>query len=252
MKRLMMLTMLASVSAAGCVVEVSDDPDARRQVTPDAGPPAPDAIPAPDAEVPFNGILDVTWAPDPACPAVDSVVEVIAVERTTEVRNVDIYPCSALGATIEDYPAGTYDVWVEVTDAAGVTLLAQSTSLEAVVTTHDVAVLLDIPTVLINDGYMTVTWNFVDSVGGVLTCADVFSASVDVLATVAGTTEATSDVWNCVDGVGTTSPLPIDDYTVVVEVLNEADEALEVSASKPVSIEFGNQFVDLGNYTFEF
>ena len=94
------------------------------------------------------------------------------------------------------------------------------------------------------------TWTLVDG-GGAITCGDAGSDGVEVLATLAGTTSATADIFNCTDGSATTSEVPIGTHTVVVNVL-DGQTSLGQSMPREESITFGNELVDLGNFEFSF
>lgn len=199
---------------------------------------------------PAGGTLDVSWSVSPACPAGASA-EIISRPTTGEDFS-DIYNCSDLKG-LADVPLGDYLVWVEIVDASNV-VLAKSNSIAAGLTIEGDVALVDLPQFPVNTGTLGASWSLVDSSNGVLSCADVGSGGVDILATLAGTTEAVSDVWNCTDGSGVTGPLDVGQYKYVVEVLNTATPplALDVSAEKTATIAHGNEHIDLGNFEFQF
>ena len=219
------------LQAAGCII-TTDDPD----------------------EV-VGGSFNVSWSVTGGCPTADAAVEVISQNRAVAAdKFTDIYNCTDGGGVTALMPLGDYDVWVEVTDAAGTTLLAQSNLAAGSLIADGDLVNVAIDPFHGDMGFFGVTWNLVDTAGTALTCAEVFSGGVDIVATVAGTSDATADLFNCEDGQGVTDPLALGTYTVVVEILDQETPpgALGISTAVDESITFGNELVDLGNKEFEF
>lgn len=197
------------------------------------------------------GSFDVAWSTDGACPD-GAAAEIISLDVTTQERFTDIYNCSDGAGVTAGLPLGLYDVWVEITSADGNSLFAQSNAVQGSLTRDGDLLPINVPAFPINDGYFGLTWSLLDGGGAALTCADVFSGGVDIVATSASTSEALVDVFNCEDGTGVSAKYPIDTYTIVVDVLDENDAALGSSVAREESITFGNELVDLGNFDFTF
>lgn len=197
------------------------------------------------------GSFNVAWASTGACPA-DAAAEVISQNQSTGEVFTDIYFCTdGIGSTAS-LPLGTYDVWVEITSDDGSALFAQSNAVSATLALDGDFVAVDIPVFPMDEGYFGLTWSLLDGGGNALTCAEVGSAGVDIVATSASTSEAIVDVFNCEDGTGISAEYPIDTYTIVVDVLDSQDAALGSSVAREESITFGNELVDLGNFDFTF
>tara|TARA_R110002096_G_scaffold239101_1_gene430694 strand:- start:53187 stop:53945 length:759 start_codon:yes stop_codon:yes gene_type:complete len=250
MKNLTFLTALllgGLLHTTGCIITDNGDDDDTGGRAPDAG-----VVITPDAAVAGNSAMSVAWTLDPGCPEDTSAAEVIAQNQVTDEFFTDIYDCLDGGGTTAELPLGSYDVWVEITNSAGDGLFAVSNAVTVVLDTDGAVENVTIPTFLVNDGFFGLTWSLVDTGGTPLTCAEVFSGGVDIVSTKASTSEALVDVFDCEAGEGVTAPLPIDAYTIVVEVLNENDAALGTSEARDVDITFGNELVDLGNFEFTF
>ena len=230
------------LQTAGCIIVDDDDDNGGG-----GGNPA-------DAGIDELGTaaMSVSWTLDPGCPEDTSAAEVIAQNRSTDEVFVDIYNCIDGGGQTAQLPLGSYDVWVEITNDAGDALFAQSNAVDVSLDTDGAVETVTIPSFLVNDGFFGLTWSLVDAGGAALTCAEVFSGGVDIIATNASTSEALVDVFNCEDGAGVTSPVPVASYTIVVDVLDKSDAALGTSVPRDEDIEFGNQLVDLGNFDFTF
>ena len=197
------------------------------------------------------GSFNVTWQSTGACPA-DAAAEVISQNRATNEVFTDIYFCTDGVGSTASLPLGDYDVWVEITSDDGSALFAQSNALSASLNFDGDFVGVDLPTFPMDEGYFGLTWSLLDGGGNALTCAEVFSGGVDIVATSASTSEAIVDVFNCEDGSAVSAEYPIDTYTIVVDVLDENDAALGSSVARDESITFGNELVDLGNFDFTF
>jgi hypothetical protein len=88
--------------------------------------------------------------------------------------------------------------------------------------------------------------------GGEISCADAGAGGVASLATSASTGTGFEDIFTCEDGQGTTRLIPVDDYTVVVSVLDNNDAALGTSNPRQESIDVDGEVVDLGDFNFTF
>ena len=98
-------------------------------------------------------------------------------------------------------------------------------------------------------------WTLVDdATNDPVTCAEVVAGSVEVISTpVGGGGTGLSDIFDCTDAEGVTDKLPLDSYTVVVEVLEEGTElSLGTSEPRTENLDYGNELIDLGNFEFAF
>ena len=229
MNKLALTALLSAMllQVAGCIITTDDDP--------------------------VGASFDVAWQLSDGCPTSDAAAEVIAQDRATNERFTDIYNCVDGAGVTALLPLGDYDVWVEITDFNGDTLLAQSNSVSASLNVDGDIVPVSIAAFPGSAGFFGLTWSLVDdSSGAALTCADVFSGGVALTATLANTTDFVDNVWDCEDGQGVTAPIALGTYTVVVSVLDESDLSLGDSVPVDESLTFGNELVDLGNKEFSF
>lgn len=161
---------------------------------------------------------------------------------------IDLYDCAdgSGDATLE---AGRYRVTLSIVSHDGADIYASSTEAVVDLGETDQAAAFSI---VRDGGYFSLAWNLVgETSGDPLDCDDVTAlAGVEMIATLAGSTDATSDIWDCVDGVGTTAALPAGMYTVSVDALDETNAALGTAPTladreiKPL-----NQVTHLGTVT---
>ncbi len=153
----------------------------------------------------------------------------------------DLYDCVDGGGTAMDLPLGSYTVWVEITDDAGVDLYAQSET-ATVNLTSDGQVATAVYTIENVNGFFDVAWTF----SGGDTCASAATEDgISILATLGGTTAATDDLYDCEDGGATTPAVPIGSYVVEVYLINAANASLGGAAEIQTSIDYGNEYVEL-------
>ncbi len=161
---------------------------------------------------------------------------------------IDLYDCvDGLGdATLE---AGRYRVTLSIVSHDGSDVYASS--IEAVIDLGETDQAASF-SIVRDGGYFSLAWNLVgETSGDPLECDDVTSLDgIEMVATLAGSVEAISDIWNCDDGAGTTAALPAGMYTVSVDALDEGNAALGVAPTladreiKPL-----NQVTYLGTVT---
>ncbi|MCP4443946.1 MAG: hypothetical protein GY811_01190 [Myxococcales bacterium] len=200
------------------------------------------------------GSFDVSWSSDSECPAGASA-EVFSQDKITEQVFTDIHSCADGSGAAVDLPLGDYDVWVDITSDDGDTLYAQSFAEEASIDVDGerVLVALDIGT-----GFFGLTWDLLDTQGFPLgttieaACDEVFAGGVDIVATMASTTYALVEVFDCGEGEGVSAPLYLGDYTLVVDVLDTDDAALGTSDPRDETLSVADAVVDLGNFEFKF
>lgn len=203
--------------------------------------------------------FDVTWNltegdSETAAACADYGIETIQVvsEPTSGSQYIDLYTCSTGFDATAPLPLGDYTVWVNALDA-GDNMIAQSNSQAATLDLGNELVPLTF-TFPVDGGFFALTWTLVDdATNDPVTCTEVGAAGgVDVLATIVDTTTAFDDIFDCEDGEGVTAKVDVADYTVVVNVLNANEEALGTSNPRTVSIDYGNELEDLGNFEFAF
>lgn len=148
------------------------------------------------------------------------------------------------------FEAGTYTFWAEyINDYGGTVTVIDATN----------SILLDLDgstdvnvNLAVGNGFFAYNWALEDEQqNAIASCADVIGqAGVSMLATIAGTTTAYDDVFNCVDGFNSPSPvpsdpLPIGDYVISGSILNSAGEALGTSEAQNVTLNEGNEYKEL-------
>jgi hypothetical protein len=184
------------------------------------------------------------------CPGDLSTATVISVNDATGEQFIDAFDCvDGVGVT-GLLPAGPYTVAVDILDEADVLFaqsLADTTAVDDGFTT--VVPTFEFPA---DGGFFELTWTLTDDTRD-LTCAEVAATDVTVFSTpITSGGAALQDVYNCEDGVGRTGKIPVDSYEVIVSLFDAVGNDLGDSLPREVSIDFGNQFEDLGNFEFVF
>ena len=139
---------------------------------------------------------------------------------------IDLFDCVAGHGTSAPLPPAVYQTWVEITNTNNTSVYAQSLSAIVDVTITDKTFSADI---LVDGGYFDLAWNLVGaSTNAPLTCAQAgATGGVEAISTmVSGTGMAFTDRYSCEDHQGITSGLPAATYTVSVDALNSADQAV--------------------------
>ena len=135
---------------------------------------------------------------------------------------IDLFNCADGTGTSAPLAAGTYQSWIAITSHDGSMTYAQSLSATVDLTTSDKTLTADIYT---DGGYFQWAWTLVGAhTGSPLTCADVPTENgPEITSTVSGGPMAYSDDFNCGDGQGVTSVLPMGSYTCAFDLIdNEA------------------------------
>lgn len=195
--------------------------------------------------------FDVAWSVNGGCPT-NAAAEIISMDTLSGEMFKDVYNCADGRGVTSPLPLGDYDVWVEITDDQRSITRGQSLATAVSLDFDGDIVAVDVPPFDLFAGFFGFTWTLVDSAGNPETCANVFSGGVDVISTLADTNEALVDVFNCEDGSATTNGLLLGLYTVVVDILDEADEPLGTSVPREESLVTDQEVVDLGNFEFTF
>ncbi len=188
------------------------------------------------------GFFDVSWTTAGSC-VTDGLATVISQNVATQERFADAFACADGAATTNGLPLGDYNVWVELSDSTGAEIVAQSTSQAGVLTFDG-----DRPALafVLDTASFGFTWSFS---GGGANCADAGADGVDIIATMANTTQAWVTIHNCTAGSATSDPLFLGTYTLIVDLLS-GDDPLGSSAPREGTLATANELVDIGNFEF--
>jgi hypothetical protein len=167
-----------------------------------------------------------------ACPAGYDTVSLISQRIDSSGGDVgqptiDLYDCSN-GTGEATLPAGRYRVSISVATQNGASTYASSTSAIVDLGADD----KNVDFAIFNDGgYFSVAWNLVGATTNTpLQCDDVAGLNgVELVATLTGSTTATSDIWDCEDDLGVTAPLAAGTYSVSIDALNDTNAALGIA-----------------------
>ena len=270
MKKLVFATLLCGSVAqlGGCIIVGDDSGDNPPP------PPPPDANDTqPDASLPppGPGAFLVTWTLLGGEPVDDVQSEVSCRPDTPDIRitadpdpnvpddeDIYLYDCSLGGGPADELPAGTYDVWVDLLDADG-NMIAQSDAKLGVPLDFDEEVELDF-VFSIDRGTFGVAWEILEN-GAPSSCDAVGATDVSLLLTVADNQELSDDyLLDCADGKGESGPLPLFDYVASLALVDVGPDPQDPSDDivfdqlEPITnltLEYGNDFVDLGTVTFD-
>lgn len=250
MKNLVLGTLLSGVVAqlgTGCII-VSDDGGS-------GNPPLPEP-----------GAFSVTWTllggnaqGEVTCPPNGVEMRIIADSNGEAAGGQDIYryDCVDYEGLADMLEPGVYDVWVELLDD-NENLVALSDIQTGLTLDYDEVVPLDFE-FSVDRGVFGLTWTVLDAGAPAGSCADVGANSVTLLVTLAGTTEGDDFYLDCDAGQGTSGPLPLGDYVGLANLVDVGpdpqdprdDIVLGASQARNVSLDYGNHFNDLGNFTFD-
>jgi len=159
---------------------------------------------------------------------------------------IDLFNCTDNSGVSAPLPPQNYITWLEVTDHSGATVYAQSLSQIVDVTDVDKAVTFPI----LNDGgYFELAWNLVGAVSNSTLSCSVAPGGVEAVSTVSGTSQMVSDIFTCSDGSGVTAPLLAAAYTVSVDAMNSAMQAVGVAPAINGTVQVQNQVTKLGTIT---
>lgn len=242
MKNLVFAALLAGglTQATGCIITSDDD----------------DPVTTSSFLVTWNLESGLTTPPG-AIGCGDAGVDTIRTisEPTGAAQIVDLFDCADGTHETAPLPLRNYTVWVEALDAAEALVAQSFASEETLFDANPVGVTFTFP---VDIGYFGLTWTITEN-GSPATCGA--NDALSVLSTPVGSSgTGYDDIFDCVDGTGTTTaPLALDDYTVVVALLDDMgtvdtgdDFVYGQSEPRVEGIDFGNHLVDLGNFEFEF
>jgi hypothetical protein len=154
---------------------------------------------------------------------------------------IDLFDCAAGTGTTAALAPAYYDEWVEITDHAGSTELAQSAS------SHDSGQVIDLTTtdvmyktsVVVNGGQFGLSWSLVGAqTNQPLTCAQAgATGGVEAIATVSGGTMSADDIFDCENPtLPLTAPYPAGTYTVSVDALNAQMQSIGTAPTIPNAV----------------
>jgi hypothetical protein len=159
---------------------------------------------------------------------------------------IDLFNCDEFSGTAE-HPIDRYEVFMEITTATNSGLYADTPSVIVDLAPNDVTVT---QTIIDDGGFFYFDWALRGAVtNDMLTCTDALADSVDITATVSGTSQAFSDVFNCAQGGGYTAGLVAGPYTLSISALDSADLAIGVAPAMNATIRAPNKTTDLGLIT---
>lgn len=161
--------------------------------------------------------------------------ELDATLRPVGAPIIDLFNCSDMAGITAALPPSWFEVYVNITDHSGASLYAQSAGAFVDVTTVNMSV--NIPTILNDGGYFHFQWALVgQSSGAPLSCASAgATGGVEAISTdVSSPSNAVTDIFNCTEGTnvdagigeGFTAGLPAATYTVSIDALNSAMQAI--------------------------
>ena len=159
---------------------------------------------------------------------------------------IDLFDCLDGRHTSAALPPDIYQVWLEVVTDDSQKLYAQSTAKLVDVIERDAVFSAQI----LNDGgYFLLDWQLRgEESNELVSCAGV--DSVEIASTIAGSTEAVADKFDCTDGSGLTAGLLNGTYTISVAALTRDDRSLGTApaqTNKPILNR--NRVTDLGLIT---
>ncbi|WP_428264403.1 hypothetical protein [Haliangium sp.] len=160
----------------------------------------------------------------------------------------DLFDCRDGAGSIDVLAPGQYDIWVDLLDQDGY-LVAQSGYQRLDLDIGDERALgFDIS---LDRGSFGLTWSLTDGERA-LGCREVKAERVWVASTLLGS-DGTSydDMFTCVDGQAVTPGLPLGDYRVSVNLLDQQGEPMQAPVILEDSLEIGNDFKDLGHFEFD-
>jgi len=172
--------------------------------------------------------------------------------------------CSDGSATAKPYDPGTYTIEVDVFDANDNLIARSESTTEDLTAGENIDATFDID---VANSFFDLSWTFMNEAGTqTVSCDPAGGESVDVLGTIAGTTDGADTVFDdCSKGDGgsvTTAGFPVagqTDYTISVSWLgpapdpNHPNDRPAIATANPITktFDYANQYIDLGNITLQ-
>ena len=239
MKNVFSLSMTALVLLAAC----GDDGGGSSA---DARPPGIDAAPASPGTLTANVTVRSEAGGTLTVRQGDGVrLNVEGAQLVQEIFN----PASGTYTTTEVFPAGAYTLTVDyINDFGGPAIVVDGTAQTSVQISGNTTVNVDL---VVGNGFFGFNWS-VEELNGtpVTSCAAIPGENgVSILSTLAGSTDAIEDLFNCEDGLEnpspvSTDPLPIGAYVVSAAILDAQGAALGVADAQNLTIPQGNDYVE--------
>ena len=189
-----------------------------------------------------------------SCPAGADTATVYAQRPSDSQPFTDIFNCSDGSGTAANLPSGDYMVWVEITDHSGQQLYAQSESVQISLSDGQ-SVTADF-SIDVANGFFDVSWNIDNANHTPTSCAQVTNHGVSILSTLANTTTASETLVDCTAGEApaktTTDAVPLGQLVVSIALLqNQGGQDVAIGQAPDIntSLDYGNQFRDLGTVT---
>jgi hypothetical protein len=194
---------------------------------------------------------DATGQPTAAaCPAgADTAIVYALPDGDTNAADADkdLFNCSDGVGTTAGHIAGTYDVWVEITDHSGAQLFAQSNAVKLNVSdgTNSGSTF----SFQVNRGYVSAAWTLKGVISGnTLDCTSAAVPAVEI-DNMVGTATPISDQFNCTMMQGTVNPLPLATYAVALQAIDSSNPPVGLgpaASAGTADLQFGNQLKDVG------
>lgn len=184
-----------------------------------------------------------------ACPAgADTAIVYALPDGDTNLADADkdLFDCAAGAGTTAGHIAGSYQVWVAITDHSGATLFAQSNY-------NTVSISDGTNTPLsfafqVNRGYVAAEWTLM---GGTSHAAVACNANTKIeMDNMVGTSTPISDQFDCSPQMNTADPLPINTYAVALQAVDTGSPPLGLgpaASAGTADLQFGNQLIDKGS-----
>ena len=170
------------------------------------------------------------------------VIPVDAVGNRLGAGVIDLYPCSSFTGTA-DYPPDRYEVFMEITTATNSAKYADTPSAIVDIIDRDATIT---QTIIDDGGFFYFDWVLRGAVSGSMLVCDP-SESVEIVSTLNGTSQAKSDIFDCVQGGGYTGGLIAGTYTLSIAALNAQDQSIgTVPALTNKQIAAPSKITDLG------
>jgi len=207
------------------------------------------------------GVLQANWSikttagATVACPATFDTAAVYSQPVDAQGNAVgspiiDLFNCVDGTGTTATLPGGPTAVHIEITNTNNTLQYASSVtakvSISSILAHYTASILTD-------GGYFQFAWNLVKASNAApLTCADVAGINgIESVATdVSNASNSASDVFTCADGTGITAGFLAATYTVSIDALNTANQAIGTAPTLTNKVILApNKVTDLGTVT---
>jgi hypothetical protein len=232
------LVALAATQAAGCIIYDDGYYDP---------PPPPNDAARITAQWSFRKQATQTTV---GCPSGYDTVAVHstpidATGRPTGEAIVDLFDCADGAGTTAPLVPDVYETFISITDSSGSNVFAQSLAADVDVIDADKTFQSDI---LVDGGYFQLSWNLVGKVSNKpLECDQIAGLQgIQLVSTIAGAANATTDKFTCSDHSGVTGGLLNGTYSVSISAMNAGDGLGSAPMLANKVIKDRNQVTDLG------